>query len=1006
MITSLRDYSVLLAVVALPGAVSWWSGRRLARRVGDPALPERLAAHRRLNGVMLIVAIAGLGALAPWQLSVLAVPVAFAGLIASAYPLRRVLFDETWTFGSYCFFFPRVIVGIFGFWFVLLAMPALAALAGNWDWLVSAGLAAVLVLWYIHGADVVRFCLRTRPIADGEFLRRCRALADACGVPQPRFERIDLGGGVIANALAVPSLRTPSVLFTDTMLDRFDQQELLAICAHELAHFEHYNPGYLKRLRVPTYLVIALVAASAPVSRIAGFDPGPAPLLVGFAAILIAMVMRARGMQRQETACDLRALALTGDADALIRGLTKLYTVARMPRRIEQQKDRSATHPSLARRIRDIRRAAGVAPAVLGGVERFTSADGRTVVVFDDAEVRWVEGEAVTHSLSYAHLIELRVDAAPGRGTRLVALGPAARRWEMRLADCDVARLQGVLDVVDGSVADPPPPRTVPFAIQRMAVVMIAAMVLTLSHVAVAFVALLAALKPSMPLLVAAGLAALTTAAFAVRDHAGTTYVTLMALPMTVVGLVLLGFAWGHRRDHPGRMRLSIALLGLAAAAAVAASTLDGLDVVPLHQGARGVPSATVLLTALGGALACSKVRRVQLTAAAVAATAVVMALAGSTTFLDRFSTDPFLAEKPALDWITVRSDAVGIFDVPSGTSRIDLSPNGHYVAAYQDHSDEDRPSTFQVGRAGEPLASVTADDVAFVDDDHLLIVQSDSHGVRLKTLRLGASLEVVWQRLLEDVSGPSLSLDRATRSWRVMGRARDQSIVRVEGIIGASHVDRRRWNTVSSGGGYIDAVTAAGPEILVVEKRYARTLMARMIPWQWTRAQTLLLPHSYSHASSYAAVSDRGRRPLGESRLDVDCTADVLLDGDMACSVFDGTRTHIVQIEPGSGNVKGIGFLDGHFVSDRNAVPGWLTGWAGARPVAIRLATGQVIRMAPAAGPASLISVSGERLAVVMPGERESTVRIYPLPPDTRPAGAIRARQTTAVAPAPGGRD
>jgi Zn-dependent protease with chaperone function len=1007
MITILRDYSVLLALVALPGAVSWWSGRRVARRIDDPALPELLAAHGRLNGVMLIIAIAGLGSLAPWRLSVLAIPLAFAGLIASAYPLRRVLFEETWSFGSYCFFYPRVIAGVFGFWFVLLAMPALAALAGTWDWLVSAGLAGVLVLWYIHAADVVRFCLRTRPIAHGEFLSRCRALADACGVPQPRFERIDLGGGVIANALAVPSLRTSSVLFTDTMLDRFDHQELLAICAHELAHFEHYNPGYLRRLRIPTCLLIALVAASAPVSRLAGFDPGPAPLVVGLGAILIALVMRARGMQRQETACDLRAVQLTGDADALIRGLTKLYTVARMPRRIEQQKDRSATHPSLARRIRDIRRAAGVAPSVLGGAERFTSADGRTVVVFDDAEVRWVEGEAVAHSLSYAHLIELRVDATPWRGTRLIALGPAARRWEMRLADSDVARLQGVLDVVDGSLGDPPAPRTVPFAIQRMAVVMIAAMVLTLAHVAVAFVALLAALKPSMPLLVGAALAALTTAAFAVRDHAGTTYVTLMALPMTVVGLVLLGFAWGHRRDHPDRMRPFIVLLALTAAVAVAASTLDGLDVVPLHQGARGVPSATVLLAALGGALACSKVRRVRFAAAAVAAAALAMALAGSTAFLDRFSTDPFLVEKPALDWITVRSDAVGVFDVPSGTSRIDLSPNGRYVAAYQGHSDEDRPSTFQVGRAGELLASVTADDVAFVDDDQLLIVQSDSHGTTLKTLRLGASLDVVWQRLLEDVSRPSLSLHRARGRWRVMGRTGDQSIVRAEGIIGTSHVDRRRWRTADTGGGYIDAVTTAGPEILVVEKRYARTLMAYLIPWQWTWVQTLLLPHSYIHASSYVAVSDRGRRPLGESRLDVDCTADVLLDGDMACSVFDGTRTHIVQIDPGSGNVKGIGFLDGHFVSDQNAVPGWLTGWAGARPVAIRLSTGQVIRMAEAAGPASLMSVSGERLAVVMLGEYHSTVRIYPLPPDTRTAGAIRARQTTALPPpVPGGRD
>ena len=240
---------MLLALIALPGAVSWWSGRRLARRVDDPALPELLAAHGRLNGVMLIVAIAGLVYVAPWRLSALAIPLAFAGLIASGYPLRRVLFDETWSFGSYCLFYPRVIAGIFGFWFVLLAMPGLAALAGTWDWLVAAVLAGVLVLWNIHSADVVRFCLRTRPIAEGEFLSRCRALADACGVPQPRFERIDLGGGVIANALALPSLRTSSVLFTDTVLERFDQPELLAICAHELAHFQHYNPGYLRRLR-------------------------------------------------------------------------------------------------------------------------------------------------------------------------------------------------------------------------------------------------------------------------------------------------------------------------------------------------------------------------------------------------------------------------------------------------------------------------------------------------------------------------------------------------------------------------------------------------------------------------------------------------------------------------------------------------------------------------------------------------------------------------------------
>ena len=214
---------------------------------------------------------------------------------------------------------------------------------------------------------------------------------------------------------------------------------------------------------------------------------------------------------------------------------------------------------------------------------------------------------------------------------------------------------------------------------------MVATMVLTLSHVAVAFVALLAALKPSLPLLAGAGLAALTAAGLAVRDHAGTAYVTLMALPLTVAGLVLLGFAWGHRHDARDGLRPFIALLAIAAAAAVAAVTANGFDVIRLHQGARTMPSATVLLVALAGAIGCSKVRRVQLVAAGVGVVALAMALAASTAFLDRFATDPFLVRGPALAWVAVGADALGEFDVPSGTSRIDLSPNGQYVAAYRD---------------------------------------------------------------------------------------------------------------------------------------------------------------------------------------------------------------------------------------------------------------------------------------------------------------------------------
>ena len=127
----------------------------------------------------------------------------------------------------------------------------------------------------------------------------------------------------------------------------------------------------------------------------------------------------------------------------------------------------------------------------------------------------------MTHSLSYTHLTELRVDARPGRASRLVAIGAAARRWEMGLAGADIARLQAVLDVVDGRLADPPRqgPRTLDLNIQKTAVLMAAAMVLVLSQVTVAFVAFLAWVKPSLPLLAGAGLAALTAAGLVLRDR-------------------------------------------------------------------------------------------------------------------------------------------------------------------------------------------------------------------------------------------------------------------------------------------------------------------------------------------------------------------------------------------------------------------------------------------------------------------------------------------------------
>src|SRR5262249_46207009 len=142
-----------------------------------------------------------------------------------------------------------------------------------------------------------------------------------------------------------------------------------------------------------------------------------------------ALAWMARDRQQNETASDLRAVELSGNAEALVRALTKVYTFSRVPRRVDAEMERMASHPSLARRIRAIRAAAGVTqPAALPQPESVRG--GATVVTFETDRLHWQESEGVAHMLSYAHLTELRLHARATGSPRLVAVERGGRRWE------------------------------------------------------------------------------------------------------------------------------------------------------------------------------------------------------------------------------------------------------------------------------------------------------------------------------------------------------------------------------------------------------------------------------------------------------------------------------------------------------------------------------------------------------------------------------------------------
>jgi Zn-dependent protease with chaperone function len=117
---------------------------------------------------------------------------------------------------------------------------------------VAVVLGLVLVIWNARYTDAVRLLLRSTSIENPALVAKFTALAQASTARMPRFEQASLGGGAIANAIALPSLGRSSVLFTDTLLSRLDDDEIVAICGHELAHLEHYNSHRLRRLDAVT----------------------------------------------------------------------------------------------------------------------------------------------------------------------------------------------------------------------------------------------------------------------------------------------------------------------------------------------------------------------------------------------------------------------------------------------------------------------------------------------------------------------------------------------------------------------------------------------------------------------------------------------------------------------------------------------------------------------------------------------------------------------------------
>jgi Zn-dependent protease with chaperone function len=809
--------AVTVIAAALPAAFAWWSDRRLLGKADDPALPELLASRRRASirvmaiGVALIVVFGGGDA--EWG-----IPLLIALLIAAAYPLRRRLLGETWAFGAYLWYTALSVAGSFGFWILLAYAPgivdsALAAL-GVARWPVAALVAAVLAAvlfaleeWYPR---IWLWTHAARPLEDPVLTPRFDEIVRRAGTVTPRVYHVGPQGSRFMNAVALPSVRRPSVAMGTALLELLEPDESTAIFAHEIAHFDHFTPRRIRRSQLINRLLIALGVSLPLVTTLAVGNGMRWIAWVWPVAVLFALARRAAKSQQHETESDLRAAALCGDPEALVRGLVTLHLHARIPRRYAVDVERAATHPSLVRRIQAIRAGGAAAVEQLGAATVVRSPRPGSWVVLDAGRSYWLDGvpdgvagelaalrDAASsyRAVNYGDLVELHV-AAAGDSRTLTARVRGGDAWRVPIAHEDVARVQRTLDIVDlrlGKAGPAPSPAL--SAVIALATLLAA---LLAGQMGILLVPIAIALwKPSAAAFAALGATSIVRAALGALEGSrwfdeNVVRLGLVALAALGVGAIYTAWRLARAGDGQRQWRLTMTTLGAVAAVLAVAVVWQSLQVS--FASLAGASMLGALGTALIGIAATLFLTPMRWRRAGAYAGLVAGATL-ATVGVDRRA----LSLRDALAETTARATPVAQMDLGGAAYGLRVSPNGSRFLAMRPPMTR-RPAAQQtaalvVGRFDGPVREVSAIGGDFVDDERILVLAALDGGVELRLERVDGDSGAIWADTLAgaDYVDMRLVVDRDSGSWAIVGEDTDNDGTSVvAGRIGEKGSTRR----------------------------------------------------------------------------------------------------------------------------------------------------------------------------------------------------------------------
>ena len=754
-------FLVATATVA-PGIHAWWTGRTLIARTSDPAFPEMLLARRQRVIQVAAVAISLLAVFAT-EHAAWTIPVLIVAALVGGFSFRRTLYGETWSLGDYLPYVVASTVGGAGFWIMLAFAPGLiVALINSWapaHVLPTAMTLGVVfgaaLLWWEHAFPRVWLAAhRATPLERVDLASRFDAIIARAGVRRPGIFRYGAAGSYSMNAFALPSTTAPRVALGDTLLEMLTPDEIAAIFAHEVAHLEHFDTKVLRRLWIMTKVM--LVGTIALPALLYSFVPEHTAMiaLVWPFVVLGILVWRFSRSQAHETDSDVRGAELTGDTESMISALTKLHHYSRLPRRWPYDFERTASHPSLARRIQALRNGSTVAttsaPAAAGDVGR-TSPVGSTpppivlrstvrgeLVVLDATRGYWFEGvseaaladgaptlerlreqAASYRAVAYVDLAELRV-AITAAGRALVARDRAGRKWSVPLDAGHVATAQSALDSLDGQLAT---------SVRR--------------------------------------------------NWARSARIVAAVLAVALIGLADFGWVW---------IPLIVTLLVPSAWSLAAVGTLAlgraGLAVAGLMSGWVGAHSwVFATYAAACGIWACTlawqwatsddphRARRLNLARLAVAGAVALIAVQG------------FNARAMRLAWRSGTPVSAGVVPVGALGYGVSLTPDGRRAAVKTMSSGANGREMYEAEHELVNWRHVIADStgilratdayaLAFADDENVLTVRAlpSSTDSLLVSLERATDDSSLWQRTIPAFTAPEFALDRTAGRWTLFG--------------------------------------------------------------------------------------------------------------------------------------------------------------------------------------------------------------------------------------------